>query len=186
MAMARHALADHSTIQDIERGKQRGRAVPDIIVDHRSGPTLLHRQSWLRAIERLNLRLLVDRYAPADRDPAGSFRLFLGTGGTSSKLGCGNGMQEGAHLGSALRAERLLELPLRLHPSFHPRPKPGFSSLGQAQLLAPAVTATLLDGDQAFTLQRQDVPAEGGAVHHHLSSKGVDRHRTQSPQRSEN
>ena len=55
MAMARHALADYRVVEDIER------AVPDIIVGHRAGPALLHRQTRLGAVERLDLRLLVDR-----------------------------------------------------------------------------------------------------------------------------
>jgi len=61
VAMARHALADHRAVEDIQRSEQRGRAVPDIIVGHRPGPTFLHRQTRLGAVERLNLRLLVDR-----------------------------------------------------------------------------------------------------------------------------
>ena len=34
---------------------------PDIIVGHCSGSALLHRQAWLGAVERLNLRFLIDR-----------------------------------------------------------------------------------------------------------------------------
>jgi hypothetical protein len=40
MRVARHALADHRAIEDIELGKQCGRAVPGIIVGHRPDPTL--------------------------------------------------------------------------------------------------------------------------------------------------
>jgi len=61
LAVARHALADHRAVEDIERRQQGGGAVPDVIVGHRSGATLLHRQAWVGAVERLNLRLLVDR-----------------------------------------------------------------------------------------------------------------------------
>src|SRR5262245_20398213 len=50
-----HALADHRAVQDVERGEQGGGAVPDIVVGDRAGPTLLHRQSRLGAIQRLNL-----------------------------------------------------------------------------------------------------------------------------------
>ena len=32
VAMARPALTDHGAVEDIQRGEQRGRAVPDIIV----------------------------------------------------------------------------------------------------------------------------------------------------------
>ena len=61
VVMPRHALADHRVVEDIERGKQGGCAVPDVIVGHRPGPAPLERQTWLCAVERLNLRLLVDR-----------------------------------------------------------------------------------------------------------------------------
>src|SRR6201993_2605938 len=61
VAMALHALPDHPTGGDIERGEQRRRAVALVVVGHRSGPPLLHRQSRLRAIERLDLALLIDR-----------------------------------------------------------------------------------------------------------------------------
>jgi hypothetical protein len=47
-----YALADHRAVEDIQRGEHRGRAVPDIIVGHRPGPTLLHRQTRLGAVER--------------------------------------------------------------------------------------------------------------------------------------
>src|SRR6516225_3399829 len=85
-------------------------------------------------------------------------------------LGC-------AETAGALGSERLLELPLRLRPSFHPRPKTGLASLGYPQLLAPAITATLFDDDQAVALQWQDVAAERRSVHHHLRGEGIDRHR---------
>src|ERR1700720_935703 len=59
------------------------------------------------------------------------------------------------------------------------------TGLGQPQRLAPAITAPPLDGDQTVTLQRQDIPSEGGAVHDHIRGKGVDRHRSQSPRFSQ-
>ena len=55
VAMARHALADHCAVENTVRGKQCGRAMPQIIVGHRPGPALLHRQARLGAVERLNL-----------------------------------------------------------------------------------------------------------------------------------
>ena len=61
MAMARHALADDGAVEDIERREQRGRAVADVIMGHRSGPALLDRQARLGAVKRLDLRFLVDR-----------------------------------------------------------------------------------------------------------------------------
>src|SRR5580658_3974947 len=67
MAMARHALADDGAVEDIERREQRRRAVADVIMGHRSGPTLLDRQARLGAVERLDLALLVDREHEAVR-----------------------------------------------------------------------------------------------------------------------
>ena len=40
---------------------------------------------------------------------------------SEAEIGRGNGVKESPHVASALRSERFLELPLRLHPSFHPR-----------------------------------------------------------------
>jgi len=60
MTMALHAAPDHLPLQDIEGGEQGGRAVALIIVGHGSGAPLLHRQSWLCAVEGLYLRLLVN------------------------------------------------------------------------------------------------------------------------------
>ena len=59
--MAGHALANHRAVEDVESREQGGRAVPDIIVGHCPGPTFFHWQAWLGAVERLSLRLLVDR-----------------------------------------------------------------------------------------------------------------------------
>ena len=106
--------------------------------------------------------------------------------GGRAEVGCGNGAQEGAHVGGALRSERLLELLLRLHPSLRRGPETGFAALGDLQLLAPAIAAALSDSDQAVAFQRQDVPAERRSVHHHLCSEGIDCHRSQPPQLREN
>ena len=67
MAMARHALADDGAVEDIERREQRGRAVADVIMGHRSSPALLDRQARLGAVEGLDLALLVDREHQAVR-----------------------------------------------------------------------------------------------------------------------
>ena len=59
-AMALMKLRDHLAGLRIERGEQRRRAVPLVVVRpplHLAG---LHRQQRLRAVERLNLRLLID------------------------------------------------------------------------------------------------------------------------------
>ena len=48
-------------VEHVEGGKQRGRAVPLVVVGHGAGAPLLHRQAGLGAVERLDLALLVDR-----------------------------------------------------------------------------------------------------------------------------
>src|SRR5208337_4573660 len=59
--MALHAAADDAALQHIEGGKQRGGAVPDVVVGHGAATSLLQGQSGLSAIERLDLALLVHR-----------------------------------------------------------------------------------------------------------------------------
>ena len=59
--VALHALPDHRAVEHVHGGEQRRRAVADVVVRHRAGPALLHRQAGLRAVESLDLRLLVDR-----------------------------------------------------------------------------------------------------------------------------
>jgi hypothetical protein len=59
--MALHVATDHSSVEDVEGGEQRGGAVTLVIVGHCSGAAGLHRQARLGAIERLDLALLVDR-----------------------------------------------------------------------------------------------------------------------------
>jgi hypothetical protein len=61
MPVLLHIPSDHGAIEDVERGEQRGRAVPLVIMSHRAEPPLLERQPWLRAVERLNLALLIKR-----------------------------------------------------------------------------------------------------------------------------
>src|SRR4051794_7077083 len=56
-----HALADHSPIQHVERGEQGCRAVTLIVMGHRLAASRAQGEPRLSAIERLDLRLLVDR-----------------------------------------------------------------------------------------------------------------------------
>ena len=56
-----HALADDRAVQDVQGREQRGRAMSDIVMGHRTGAALLHRQAGLGAVERLDLGFLVDR-----------------------------------------------------------------------------------------------------------------------------
>jgi hypothetical protein len=46
--------------RNIPSRKQRGSAVPLVVVRHSRGPSLLKRQAWLCAVERLDLALFVD------------------------------------------------------------------------------------------------------------------------------
>ena len=48
-------------VEDIKRGEQGGCAVALIVVSECPAPARFDRQAWLGAIERLDLRLLVDR-----------------------------------------------------------------------------------------------------------------------------
>jgi hypothetical protein len=61
VAVARHALADDTAVEDIECREQGGRAITDVVVRHCAGAPTLHRQAGLSAVECLDLRLLVDR-----------------------------------------------------------------------------------------------------------------------------
>ena len=65
--MALHALPEDGPVEQVERGKQRRRAVADVVVGHCPGPALLHRQTRLRAIKGLDLALLIDRQHQAVR-----------------------------------------------------------------------------------------------------------------------
>ena len=59
MAVALHVLADHGAVEDIERGKQRRRAMPLVVVGQRGAAPLLHRQAGLRSVEGLDLGFLI-------------------------------------------------------------------------------------------------------------------------------
>ena len=61
VSMALHALADDTPFEHVQRGEQRGRAVPLVVMRHRARASRLHRQPGLGAVERLDLALLVNR-----------------------------------------------------------------------------------------------------------------------------
>ena len=61
MPVALHVAADDGAVEHVEGGEQRRRAVALVVVRHGAGAALLHRQSRLGAVERLDLALLVDR-----------------------------------------------------------------------------------------------------------------------------
>jgi hypothetical protein len=61
MPVAGHALADDAALQHVEGGEQGRRAVTLVVVRHRPAAATLHRQPRLGAVERLDLRFLIDR-----------------------------------------------------------------------------------------------------------------------------
>jgi hypothetical protein len=61
MAVALHALANNLALKDIERREQGGDAMALVIMGHGTGAPLLHWQTRLGAIKRLDLALLIDR-----------------------------------------------------------------------------------------------------------------------------
>src|SRR3546814_3742368 len=61
VAVALHAAADDLSVEDVESGEQRGGAMSLVVVGHGAEAALLHRQTGLGAIERLDLRLFVER-----------------------------------------------------------------------------------------------------------------------------
>jgi hypothetical protein len=61
MPMTLHAAADDPAFQRVKRGEQCGCPVALVIIGHCAGPSLLQWQAWLGAVERLNLRFLIDR-----------------------------------------------------------------------------------------------------------------------------
>ncbi len=61
MAMALHIAADDGSVEDVERGEQRRRAIAFVVMGHRAGAAFLQGQTGLCAVERLDLALLIDR-----------------------------------------------------------------------------------------------------------------------------
>jgi hypothetical protein len=61
MPMAAHALTDDLALQHVERGEQRRRAIALVVMGHCPASATLHRQPRLGPVERLDLRLLIDR-----------------------------------------------------------------------------------------------------------------------------
>src|SRR5258707_10370833 len=59
--VAVHVAADDGAVEDVEGSKQCRRTVALVIVGHSPGTALLHRQTRLGAVERLDLALLINR-----------------------------------------------------------------------------------------------------------------------------
>lgn len=70
MPVALHVSSDHGSIQHIERGKQGRNPVAFVVMRHGRPATTLEWQARLRAIERLNSALFIDR----DHDGMGWWR----------------------------------------------------------------------------------------------------------------
>src|ERR1700689_5817448 len=56
-----HAAADHGAVEDVEGGEQGSGAIALVVVGHGAAFAGLHAQAGLGAVERLDLRFLVDR-----------------------------------------------------------------------------------------------------------------------------
>ena len=59
--VALHVAADDGAVEDVEGREQCRRAMTLVVVGHRPGAALLHRQAGLGAVERLDLALFIDR-----------------------------------------------------------------------------------------------------------------------------
>src|SRR5438132_14435930 len=59
--VALHVAADDGAVEHIEGGEQRRCAMAFVVVGHRPSAALLHRQTGLGAVERLDLALLIYR-----------------------------------------------------------------------------------------------------------------------------
>ena len=59
--VALHIAADDGAVEDVEGREQCRRAMTLVVVGHRPGAALLHRQAGLGAVERLDLALFIDR-----------------------------------------------------------------------------------------------------------------------------
>jgi hypothetical protein len=60
MPMALHVATNDLTVENVERGKQRRRSVPLVIMGHRADASLFQWQAGLGTIKCLNLALLID------------------------------------------------------------------------------------------------------------------------------
>src|SRR5438034_11669559 len=58
-SQSRVAHRDHAAIERVERRRQRGGSMALVVVRDGARTPALHRQAWLRTIERLDLALLV-------------------------------------------------------------------------------------------------------------------------------
>jgi hypothetical protein len=61
MPVALHIAADDGAIENVEGGEQGGGAVSLVVMGHRSGAARFQGQARLSTVERLDLRLFVDR-----------------------------------------------------------------------------------------------------------------------------
>jgi len=59
MAMTLHASGEHTAVERVESGKQRGGSMPLVIVRHRMGTALFHGQAGLGTVKSLDLALLI-------------------------------------------------------------------------------------------------------------------------------
>ena len=80
VAMALRTPADHLTFEHVEGSEQRSGAVTLVVMGHGAGATLLHRQTQLGTVQRLDLTLL-EHLETESRGRECPFRLKSGSGG---------------------------------------------------------------------------------------------------------
>ena len=61
MPVPLHALPNDRTVEHVESRKQRRRPMAFVVMGHCPTAPFFQRQSWLRAIQRLNLGLFIER-----------------------------------------------------------------------------------------------------------------------------
>lgn len=166
MAMAFHALANDLALKDIERREQGGDTMALVIMGYGASAPLVHRQTRLSAIKRLNLALLVDRQdngvvgrrrgrrsRAVWRQTADRRLRHRRTGPVTGRLGRA-GQRQGDHTFSRLRAQRRNTRPPGLVP-----PKAGSSFAAETFLPAPdhrlGLAGGLHDLGSAATVGRQ-------------------------------
>src|SRR5262249_9510627 len=76
--------------------------------------------------------------------------------------------QQATQVRTALDSKDALKSRLCCGPSISRRKEALLASFGQVKVFGAAVRCGRFDPDQSVPLQRQNIPAEGGAIHHHV------------------
>ncbi len=151
MAMSLHTPADDGSVQDIECGEQGGRAVSDIIVGHGSAFAGLERQARLGAVERLDLRLLVNR-----QDQRMGGRRHVET-------------DDIFELGDKVELVRALERPEAMRLQLMRLPDPLYRAQRNTHDLGHGTASPVRDLTRWFAASQRDQPLNIGVRHRRLA-----------------